>query len=209
MVRTLNTEISRIKRYLSNGKPNDDFAVSDNEIILYWQAATATEIKKISYEGYKIEGCLAMADGFDTTYKFTSVTDDADTGDAYVTLPEAPIGLPMGHSVKSVFIGGAGTRSNEFIMVKASQVPYFRNLPKPNGGFCWTEGTRLWLYPNIFLDDNEKLLVRMISVMNDRSAQINMPEDSIENVFMSVVAQLAKKLSIPIDIINDGIDLRK
>lgn len=209
MTRTLNTEIARIKRYIANGLASDDLILSDNEIELYWTAAAAAAITKYAYSGYQIDGCLALADGFLTTFKYSTVSEDADTGDTYLDLAAPPLGLPLGYSVDVVEIAGKGTKSKPLYPVQPKRVAYFRDLPKPTGGFYWVENNRMFFYPKVELDANEKVTVRMMNNrVTDRSAVLNLPDDLVESIFLGVVNQIRQRYSLPQDNSNEGTDTR-
>lgn len=210
MARTLNQEIERVRRFLSNGIPSDDFSISENEVALYYEAAVASIIPKIAFMGYQVEGVMTLPEGFRTKVVFDTILKDNDTGDGYVTLPSPPIGLPLGYSIDPVTIIGNGKESNPLIPIAAKQLAYWKSRKvKPVGGFYWVLNSTLGVPSDVKLMRGEKLSVVMMSLRDsNRDEPLSLPEDSIAEVFKIVVSQLRERYQLPADNLNDGVDVR-
>jgi len=205
-----NQLIERVQRYLSNGLVSDDFAPSKNEIGLYINDAIAAVVTKVARGNYAVDAVYSVPEGVFTRFSFSSFTKDSNTMEWYVTLPAAPLSLPLGYSVTDVFFASKKGRSVPVYLVKAKEQSYFRNLPmKKNAAYAYVEGMKLWIFNANLLDTDQTLYVTMVSpgTSND-DATINLSEDLVQEVFNTVIAQLRQRYNLPSDSANDGQDKR-
>jgi hypothetical protein len=198
--------IERIRKHISDGFAGDDIAVSDNEILLYIDSALAFRMVGQVYENAKIDGNLAVPEGYLTTYLITTITQDPNTLYWYITLPQPPVSLPLGYSIDRVYTASPGTGvSQNFNLIKAKRVGFRNNMPFPNGLSCWVEGSTLYLMAN----NNQPLLntpiyVRMAKSRTDSlSEPMNLPDDAIQNIFDMAVSELDKRYQQPRDEVKD------
>lgn len=201
-----NQLIERVQRYLSNGLVSDDFAPSKNEIGLYINDAIAAVVTKTARGNYGIDGVYSVPEGVYTRFTFTSFTKDTDTGEWYVTLPAAPLSLPLGYSINDVYFTGAKGRGIPVYAVNAKQESYFRGLPRPTAAYYYIEGGKLWLCDINLLQTDLKLFVVMVSAgsTND-DATINLSEDLVQEVFNMVIMQMTQRFkTMAQDNNNDG-----
>ena len=197
--------IERIKKHVSDGFAGDDISVSDNEFLLYIDAALAFRMVGQVYENAKIDGNLAMPEAYLTTYLITNISQDTATGYWFVTLPQPPVSIPLGYSINRVYSAANGKVSQDFLPIKAKRVGYRNNMPMPSGIRYWVEGSTMWLVAN----NNYPLLnlpvyVQMAKSRTDSlSEPMNLPDDAIQNIFDMVVAEINKRYQEPRDEIKD------
>lgn len=201
--------IQRIRKDVSNSRfLKDEFAASDNEILLYIDQARAAKIVGSAYNGAKIDGALVVNEAYLITYLLPALAQDDATGYWYSTLPQPPMGLPLGYSINRAYFASTGNGvSQEIFLIKAKRVGYRLNLPMPTGTRAWVENDRILLEAS----NGQPLLglplyVQMPSARTtDVNAVINMPEDDIEVVFNDVVKQLLRRYGSPQDTIKDDL----
>lgn len=200
--------IQRIIKHVSAGFPNDAFDASQKEVQLYIDQSIAQQIKAAAYENAKVEGVLAIPEAYLVTLQLTSLLQDEASGYWYATLPQPPLGLPLGYSINQVYSKASGYGVSEpFFMIKAKRVPRRMNMPLPTGVRCWIENSTIW-----FVSSNGNSLqglpvfVQMpINRTSDVNAPMNLPDDAIENIFNDVTMWLNKRYAEPKDIIADNL----
>ncbi len=170
--------IQRVRKHMNNGFPNDAWATTDNELLLYIAQAMAVQIKTAAYENAKVEGVLVV--------------------------PEAS--LPLGYSVNRVYFAQtAFGASQEVYPVKAKRVGYRLTMPLPTGARYWIENNLIWLaasngQPLV----NQTLYIQMPSVRtSDITLPMNLPDDAAEAIFMDVTNLLTARYKQPKDIVRD------
>jgi hypothetical protein len=200
--------IQRIRKHVSNGFPSDDFAPSENEILLYIDQAVAYTLVGMAYANAKIEGSLAIPEAYILTYKLSGITQDNDTGYWVVDLPQPPISLPLGYSVNQVYFAQNANKRLDASPISNKRLSYRFTLPMPDGMFYWVENQKLWLWAtnNMPLINIGNLYVQMPCV---RTADVNevmpLPSDAIQGVFDTVVKELMQRYQVPQDIIKDDL----
>lgn len=200
--------IERIRRHIADGWPGENFSTSNNEILLYIDQALAFNLVGQVYNMAKVEGNLAMPEGYLTTYQMTSVTRDTVSGNWYSTLPQPPISLPLGYSINRVYAAQAGSgESQDFFPIKAKRVSYRRLMPMPSGARYWVEGSKLWMAAA----DGSSLgsydiYVQMASTRTESLTDVmDLPDDAIEGIFQNVITKLIQRMQLPKDIVKDDI----
>jgi hypothetical protein len=201
-----NQLIERVQRYLSNGLVSDDFAPSKNEISLYINDAIAAVVTKTAKGNYGLDAVLSVPEGVLSRFSFTSFTKDSGTGEWYVTLPDAPLSLPLGYSISDVYFTGTKGRGIPCYAVNQKAESYFRNLPRPTAAYYYIEGGKMYLCDINLLATDLTLKVVMVSPSstNDDST-INLSPDLVQEVFNIVVAQMTQRFAtMKVDNNNDG-----
>lgn len=201
--------LQRLRKDISNAKfSKDEFSVSDNELLLYIDAAAAAKIVGSAYMGAKIDGALVVNEAYLITYQLAALSQDDATGYWIGILPQPPLGLPLGYSINRAYFANTGNGvSQEIILIKAKRVGYRKNLPTMAGVHGWVENNRFLLHatngqPLLGL----QLYVQMPSARTtDVNEVMNMPEDDIEFVFNSVIKQLMRRFGLPQDVIKDDL----
>lgn len=198
--------IERVKRHMNNGFPNDEFSMSDNEINLYIDEAVAPQIKAAAYEHAKIDGVLAIPEGFLITYEITDLQQDPITGYWSAELPQPPLSLPLGYSITDAYFANAPMgRGQSIFLIKAKRRPYRFNMARPTGTFAWLENNKIWLEAsNGHPLSGSSLFVQMPSSRStDNNSPMNMPDDVLDAVFNSVTQKLTQRMLQQRDIVKD------
>lgn len=204
--------IEQIQRRLQNDFPSHEFTVTDNEIGLYIYQALATVITNLANQSYAMEGLMVVPEGFISRFKFPASTfkRDADTGEYNVTLPHPPINLPLGYSIMSPFLAGAGTKSVSLIAINSFQKGYALKFAHPDYGvFYEVEGSNMILTSEDFdlINSGLSLFVPMLSPRGKTGSDtdtINASDETLAMVFDAVVARLSQRVATPRDADNDG-----
>ncbi len=198
----------RIMQHIANGFPNDSFSASTNEVILYIDEAIASTIVGQTYANAKVEGVLVMNEAWLITYLMAALQQDNITKNWFSTLPQPPLGLPLGYSIPNVYFANSVNGKGKAVLpIKNKRVSYRENMPMPFGIRYWVEGSAIWLAAS----DGTSLLNQPLYVQmpSSRTANITdvmaMPDDAIEAVFNNVVAKLTQRMQLPKDIIADNL----
>lgn len=200
--------IQRIRKHMNNGFPNDSYATSDNEIMLYIDQAIAYGLVGQVWMQAKVTGVMEMPEAYLVTFQLAALAEDPNTGYWFTTLPQPPVGLPLGYSINRIYSAspGSGT-SQDFFMIKANRIGRRTNMPMPGGIRAWIEASTLWCAAS----DNQPLLGIPVFVQmptnrtSDITLPMNLPDDAIDGIFNSVVMQLTKRYQEPKDVINDDL----
>lgn len=201
-----------VQRRLQNDFPNSESTVTDNEIFAYLFPAIAQVVTAMAAQYYAVEGVFPDMNSFNLTYKFdlaTAVTKDADTGDYFLTLPQVPVGLPEGVSIKSPTLIGGGRRSYPLIYLAGYARNYGLKMPTPAyGGYWYNEGSKLVIITDEDLKTSgKKLSVTMLATRGQSDTDaMNLTDDAFAGVFDMVVAKLTQRIMQPQDLQNDGVD---
>lgn len=200
--------IQRCKQHIANGFPDAEFSTTDNEVLLYIDQAIAFTIVGQVYQGAKVEGNLAMPEGYLTTYALPALSVSNTTGYWSTTLPQPPLSLPLGYSItRGYFASTANRVGTDVFWIKSKRVARRRYMPKQFGVNAWVEGSTIFLEAS----DGSSLLgnnfyVTMAKSRTDSLTEtLNMPDDAIEAVFMNVIGKLKDRLQLPKDIIQDDL----
>ncbi len=203
--------IQRITKHMSNGFPNDAFATTDNEVLLYIQQANAFGLVGQTWAGAKVLGYMELPDAYEATVQLPPLAEDPITGDWYTTLPQPPISLPLGYSINRIYSSAPGNWQNQdVLMLKANRVGRRRNMPSPDCVQGWIDYTNKTIL-RLRATDNQPLLgvpflIQMpITRVTDVTLPMNLPEDAIEQIFTNVVTKLTQRYQEPKDIVNDDL----
>lgn len=200
--------IQRLRKHMANGFPNDEFAASDHEIMLYIDQAAAFQCVGQAYAGAKVDGNLVVPEAYYTTYSLPALLQDQITSYWYTTLPQTPISLPLGYSIENIYAAsGSFGVSQPVFLIEAKRVPYRNMMPRPGGIFGWVEGLKLFLQAS----DGSPLfgLTFYVTMVKTRTENINealfLPDDAIQGIFDAVVKELTNRYAQPKDIIVDDV----
>lgn len=200
--------IERIQKHMNNGFPNDAFATTDNEIMLYIDQAIAYGLVGQVWMQAKVTGVMDMPEGYLVTLQLAPLQQDPNSGYWFTTLPQPPVSLPLGYSINRIYSCAPGSQQNQdFFMIKAKRVGRRTNMPLPGGVRAWVLAYTLWCAAS----DNQPLLGIPVFVdmpttrTSDTTLPMNLPDDAIEAIFNSVVDKLTKRYQEPKDVINDDL----
>lgn len=200
--------IERLTKHFVNNFKGEDWKVSDNEMLLYIDAAVPYVMKGQVFEMAKMTGFIEVPESYLVTYELPITTQDANTREWYVTLPQPPLALPTGYDITRTYVAEpqSGASFNAY-PIKAKRVPYRDYMPKPTGFSFRLENVLMFLK----MSDGGSLYgynlyVQMpISRTADKTAPMYMPDDAIEAVFNNVVAKISQRYQIPQDIVKDNL----
>lgn len=200
--------IQRIRKHLNNGFPNDSFATSDNEIMLYVDQAIAYGLVGQVWANAKVTGVMEVPDAYIVTFQLDALVEDPVTGEWYTTLPQPPVGLPLGYSINRIYSAASGSGvSQDFFMIKPKRVGRRANMPMPGGIRSWVKAKQL----RCVASDNQPLLGVPVFVdmptnrTSDITQDMNLPDDAIEAIFVNVVQKLIQRYQQPKDVISDNL----
>lgn len=201
--------IERIRRHLANDFPNSSFSISENEILLYVDAAIPIVMKGQMYENAKVTNVIDVPEAYLVTYNITVSTTNTSTGEWSITLPQAPLALPDGYNITDAYFSNNGNRTQSVFFIKTKRASYRDNLPKPAGIFARVEGNKVYLRTTEGQDIllyNQTFCIQMpISRTTDKTAVMNVPDDAIDGIFTNVVAKCKERYMMPQDIIKDNL----
>jgi hypothetical protein len=201
--------LQRIRKHISNTRlSSDDFEITDNEICLNIDQVQAERIVGMAYQGAKIDGALVVNEAYLITYKLPALSQDYNTGYWYTSLPQPPMGLPLGYSINRGYFADPSTGvSQEITWIKAKRVGRRMTMPLQSGVRGWVENNTIYLQAsNNFPLIGLQVYISMPSARTtDLDAIMNMPEDDLDFVFKEVIGMLAQRYGFPIDQIKDDL----
>lgn len=202
--------VERIKRHISDDFPNADFGASNNEMILYIDQAIAATLVGQVYNNAKLEGNLAMPEGYLSTFLLPAAAKNNITGYWTTTLPQPPVSLPLGYSItRGYFADAAYGTGTDIIWIKSKRVARRGLMPKQFGVSGWVEGSTLFLEAsnNIPLNGVNFYVTMAKTRTTSLDEPLLIPDDAIEAVFQNVVAKLMQRMAIPKDEIQDDVSV--
>lgn len=201
--------LQRIRKHISNTRlSSDDFGISDNELVLYLDQCAAARIVGQAYQGAKIDGALVVNEAYLITYQLPALSQNPITGYWFASLPQPPMGLPLGYSINRGYFADPSTGvSQEINWIKAKRVGRRRTMPLQAGVNGWVENNTIYLQAsNNYPLQGLQVYISMPSARTtDVNAVMNMPEDDIDFVFKEVIGMLAQRYGFPIDQIKDDL----
>lgn len=199
--------IQRLERHMNNGYPKDDWTVTENQMLLYIDAAIPLVMKGQMFENAKVSGLFETPEAYLATYDFTIANQRSNTTEWYITLPQTPLALPDGYAITDVYFIDGGFEGQRCYYLAPKRQAYRNSLPKPDGVYFRIEGRKLFLQATSNQPlYNYKISVQMpISRTDDIDAVMNIPDDSLNLIFEYVVKQLIQRIQMPQDVINDNL----
>lgn len=195
--------IERVRRHLANNFPNSEFALSENEVLLYIDSALAASIVGTIYNNAKITGVMETPEAFLVTTQLGALTQNTSSLEWYADLPQPPLSMPLGYSITNINFSNGGMIS----MIKNKRVPYREYLPIMPGTRARVEGGRVYLKNS----DGSSLYGQTVEVQmianrtTDIDEPMNVADDVMETVFNMVIQKCVQRFGVPQDIILDGL----
>lgn len=200
--------VQRIWRHINNDFPGYDYTTSQNEILLYINEAMSFGLVGQVWSGAKMLGTMEVPDAYILQFQLADLTQDSVSGYWTSTLPQPPVSLPLGYSINRIYFAdqlhGQGT---EVIMIKAKRVGRRKSMPMQFGVRSWVTGSKIW-----FAASNGTSLFGKncyVEMPSTRAININdpmnLPDDATDLIFTKVTTRLRERLSIPQDIVVDGL----
>lgn len=203
-----NMMIERVFKHLNDNFPGEDWKVTSNECLLYIDTAIPVVMKGQMFELAKVTGFLETIEAYLLTYELPVTTQDSNTKEWYVTLPQPPLALPTGYDITRTYVASPSTgASQNGLPIKAKRVPYRALMPRPSGFYFRLEGQTMYLAVN---DGSSlygyNLYVQMpISRTADKNAPMYVPDDALEMIFQKTVSQILQRYQIPQDSVKDNL----
>lgn len=195
--------IELIERDFNGGLPLDDSNISQNEILLWLNAALASVIEQKYKSDSEMESITYMNDAYYATFKNRTVSRDTDTGYYYFALPQIPLGLPKGISIAGVYFKSAeGQLTETVIQISPQEIDVMNGLVQPkNKIYGWAEGSSFYMksFKNI---KGLGAIVRMVT-SSPASDTTDIP-DNIALAAADIVIKRLRTRDYPQDINNDG-----
>src|SRR4051812_23990995 len=136
--------IERIKKHFNNGFPDTDFNVTENELLLYIDAAIPFALKSQVFDNAKISGNFEVPDAYLLTYQI-SLLQNTTTREWYGTLPQTPLALPSGYQITDAYFASPLSGKGQAVFfVSTKRISYRNLLPKPTGVFARIEGNKVY-----------------------------------------------------------------
>lgn len=200
--------IERIRKHIADGFPDQTFPASENEVLLYIDAAIPFVLKGQMFENAKVFGVFEVPEAYLVTYTISSLTKNRVTGEWYGTLPQTPLALPTGYNINDAYFSdNTGQRGQPVFLIEAKRSAMRDFMPKPNGVSARIEGNKIYMKSNSgYSLYGLSLYIQMpISRTADMDAAMNLPDDAIEPIFQKVVAEILQRYQIPKDIVLDNL----
>lgn len=199
--------VERVAKHLNNDFPNTDFKVTDNEILLYIDSAIPFVMKGNMFENAKVTGVLEVPDAYLVTYLLTPITRNAPTNEWKATLPQTPLALPSGYAITDVYVSTDGQgRGQSFYPTTNKRVPYRNLMPKPSGAFYRVNGNIIYVQASNGMPLNDQNLYVEMPISRTASVDdvMSVPDDALEQIFLTVVKNITARYQLPKDNILDN-----
>lgn len=200
--------IDRVRKHIANGFPNENFPVTDNEVLLYIDTAIPFILKSQVVENAKIVGVMEVPSAYLVTYNITPLSKNTATGEWYGTLPQTPLALPDGFNITDMYFTSTELGQSKSLYFVSSRRNAFRDdLPAPNGVLARFQGNLIYMKGNSGQSlAGLNLFVQMpISRTSDTADVMSIPDDAIEPLFKNVVGNILQRYGIPYDQLKDDL----
>ena len=200
--------IERNLRQIYGGFPDQDAEI-DYDLANKWLIdGTAIAAKQCYKEAIQIDGLFYVNNGFYTTFKGLSVTQD-ENFIFKIGLPSIPVGIGSTQGLSTLqFKDANGNLSLPVIWISENQKGYYQNMrPIPNKILAYQEGDAVFAI-SIFSLVPYTATITMISAGDDTNLDsiLNVPPDYHSVIADYMKAQLGFERAQPQDLVNDGVD---
>ncbi|HTF27959.1 MAG TPA: hypothetical protein VK625_03895 [Flavitalea sp.] len=201
----------RLILQIYGGKPTDDAEITPNQVNEWLNDAVAAAAKSNYRENIQLESTAYVNGAFHMTYSDLPVVRDYGDDFLYkVQLPHIPVAIGIDQGVGSVRFR-KGYTSFDAIPLNNKQSAFASDMRTiPNKILYSTEGKFLFLTTTIQLNEFTAR-VRMISGGDSKNmdSEVNVPDDYMPEMILYINKMLATQRSSPVDLQNDGRDLKK
>jgi len=203
--------IERIRRQIYNGQPSDDATITVGLVSNYLNDAIAFAAKSNYIENIKLDGIKSVNNGFYSTFKGISVTQD-EQFTWKIQLPQIPVGIGDNEGLSTLVFKDAQSNriSQTVIWVSENQKGYFDGMrPIPNKLLAYNNGEFVFVKSTLLLFQYTAQ-VTMVSggLSNDLSSTVNVPPDYFPSVMAYMQQQLLLEANQAKDVTNDGEDFK-
>jgi hypothetical protein len=201
---TVRQAVQLLLRRVSQGRPSDESAITENEVKLWLDHAVAAAAVRAYQGAVQVDGIESVPEGFHHTFKNLVLTEDEDTGYFEFTLPSKPYGLSRGWDITSVKIEGTRMLSQELLRVSPSQLGFYKTLnPPKNAIFFWVEGVTGIVDSPVDLT-GKKVRVTMPAQSLSMDDEMNVSEDQLVFITEYILKNFLSTLNVQPDLSNDG-----
>lgn len=203
------TFIERVRRQIYNGQPPSDATITIGLVNNYLNDAIAIAAKTNYTDTLRLDGIACVNNGFYTTYKGLSVTQDEQFL-WKITLPEIPVGIGANEGVETLVFKNAASQEVSFpvVWLTENQKSYFRGMrPIPSKLLAYYEGKNVYVISPLLLYIYTAQ-VCMISggLSTDLYGELNVPPDYFGIMMEYLQKQLLLEKAQPLNNVNDGRD---
>lgn len=200
--------IQRLGTHINNNFPGEDYAITDNQALLYINEAMSSGIVGQVWAGAKVLGTMEVPEAYIVQFELSALTQDTVSGKWTTTLPQPPLSLPLGYSINRIYPATTGFgQGQDVILVKAKRVGRRKNMPLQFGVYGYMTNQTLWLWAS----NGTSLLGQTFyaEMPSTRAVSINdpmpLPDDAAELIFSKVMVRIKERLGLPQDIIKDDL----
>lgn len=190
MIQTRQEVVQEILMDLYGGMIPNDNAVSERLVLRKVNNWIAEQALKSAYGYNNLESLLYADDIFNITFKNLNLTVDTDYKLKYTPLPALPVGLPRQRSF-NVF--ATDVKASMFKPMSRFEYQRISELPSLPKVFYFIENDNAYFdfsFVNKLTDINQVHMVITTSGALDLSAKLNLPDDMIAAMKISVLMEL-------------------
>lgn len=201
-----------IQRLIAGGIPNDDFDITLNQINLLVNEALAVVVKTNYTDNIKADGIAYVNNSFYTTYKDLKISRNNVEDFCYsVDLPNTPPALGQNDGVASLMLKSGNIYSITGVPLTLNQWSYKSRIRAIPNRFYYTYENKIAYISSVLDLKPYKANVRMISggsSSTDLSSDISVPDEWLSTIQDYVLKILGFERSQPMDLTNDGINVK-
>lgn len=198
---------NRIAIHMNNNYPDEDYTVTDNQMLLYINEAMSFGLVGQVWNGAKVMGTMEVPEAYILQFKLPALTQDTVSGNWITTLPQPPLSLPLGYSINRIYPANSSNGvGQDVIFLKAKRIGRRKNMPLQFGVYGKINGQQLSLEASNGTSLlNQDFYAEMPSTRaTDIDDPMNLPDDATDLIFTKVVARLKERIGLPQDIVLDG-----
>lgn len=203
--------IEQTLRQIYGGYIPDESSVTFNLVNLYLEDACAIAAKQCYKDSAQIEAVAYVNNGFYTTFKNISVTQDENFL-WRITLPQIPVGIGKNEGVASLKFKSSDNKiSLDCVPLSMNERGYNQTMRRiPNKLLYYSEGIYLYAISTILLSQYTAT-VTMVSGgdSTDLSSTINVPDDYSPVIVEYIKSQLGFQRTQPVVSEEGGTDEEK
>lgn len=197
----------RVVKHINDGFPNNDFKITQNEVLLYLDSAIPSVLKGQMFDNAKISQVLDVPEAYLVTYTYTVTLKQKSTNEWYVTLAQTPMALPNGYQVTDAYFSSNVGRTMSVNFVSVKRQSYKSLLAQPPVVNARIEGQTCYMQSyNGFSLLNQTFNIQFpISRTSDVNAPMNLPDEAITGMFEYTTKKIIERYSIPKDTVEDSL----
>lgn len=200
---TLRILAERVQRILDAGYPSNDSRFTLRQIFEELRSGIAILVKNNWLENANAEDLHYANDLFTVTYKAITLLTDSDSGLKYFDIPANMPGLPKNRQIRVIPTKGSRAK---FIPVRGEELFLIDLQPSiPNHIPYFVEDHKIKFKRSPSDTVVDVVIVGAVKGVDD---DLHLPLDAENQLVQMAVNNLSKELSVSIDNVNDGKDIR-